>query len=78
MKCLRPRQPQHVGSPFSSFSVDWTCEQNGNVQTVKSVNDSRPGAEQTEAEGTGERDIDGEKEREEFALEFFHFIDSCQ
>lgn len=72
MKCLRPRQPQHVGSPFFS------CEQNGNVQTVKSVNDSRPGAEQTEAKGTGERDIDREKEREEFALEFFHFIDSCQ
>lgn len=41
---------------FTPSSVDSTCEQNGNVQTVKSVNDSRPGAEQTEAEGTVENE----------------------
>lgn len=42
--------------------------------TVKSVNDGRPGAEQTEAEGTGEGDI--QNVREESSL--LNIIDSHQ
>lgn len=66
----RLTRPQDV-----SGDLDSACEQNGNVPSVKSVNDSRSGAEQTEAEGTDERDTDrvSVREGEEY---FLDFIDS--
>lgn len=47
MKNLRPRQPQRVY---------WTM-------SLESVNDGRPGAEQTETEGAEEKDIKREHQQ---------------
>ena len=68
-KCLRPRQPQHVSR--EAGQLDSACQQIGNCE-VRSVNDSRPVSEQTEAERTGretktrEKERVREREREEF------------
>lgn len=59
---------------LTSSSGDWTCEQNGNMGAVKSVNAGRPGAEQTETEGTVEGNI--QRVREESSKIFLNVIHS--